>query len=93
VDFRKMIVRTRNQVRNQRTVNKVLGIIDAMTPEERCKPKDILNESRRSRVAKGAGVTPGDVSNLVNHFDRLANWLKKVAGMSVVERMREIPNA
>lgn len=93
VDFRKMVVRMRNQMRNQRPVNKVLGIIDAMTPEERRNPKDILNEGRRSRVAKGAGVTPGDVSNLVNQFDPMAQWIKRISGMSVIERMREIPNA
>ena len=80
-------------MRNQRPVNKVLGIIDAMTPEERRNPKDILNEGRRSRVAKGAGVTPGDVSNLVNQFDPMAQWIKRISGMSVIERMREIPNA
>ena len=38
-----------------------------MTPEERRNP-DVLNGSRRRRIAKGSGSTPADVNRLLNQF-------------------------
>ncbi|MBM3140850.1 MAG: signal recognition particle protein [Chloroflexi bacterium] len=43
------------------------AIIYSMTPEERRNP-DILNGSRRRRIARGSGTTPADVNRLLNQF-------------------------
>ena len=51
------------------------GIICSMTPEERQKP-DLLNASRRRRVARGSGVEVADVNQLMNQFD----MMKKMMG-------------
>jgi signal recognition particle subunit SRP54 len=49
-----------------------------MTPAERQQPK-ILNGSRRSRIAKGSGMTVTDVNSLVNRFEQAAKMMKTVA--------------
>lgn len=69
-------------------MRRLTGIIDAMTPEERRNPKDILSEGRRLRVAKGAGVMPSDVSTLVKQFEPMADMMKKMSGMGVRDRVR-----
>ena len=43
------------------------AIIFSMTPAERRNP-DVLNGSRRRRIAKGSGTTPADVNRLLNQF-------------------------
>ena len=46
---------------------RVEAIIHSMTPEERHKP-EIINGSRRRRIAGGSGTTPQDVNQLLNQF-------------------------
>ena len=46
---------------------RVEAIIHSMTPEERRKP-EIINGSRRRRIAGGSGTTPQDVNQLLNQF-------------------------
>ncbi|MGD0899103.1 MAG: signal recognition particle protein [Thermoguttaceae bacterium] len=64
------------------------GIIDSMTHEERRNPSKTVDQSRRRRIAAGAGVEPHEVNDLVKQFDTMADWMKKLAGMSLVDRMR-----
>jgi hypothetical protein len=71
-----------------RDMRRLTGIIDAMTPTERRSPKDTLNVSRLGRVAKGAGVTPNDVSSLVEQFEAMAGMMRRLAGMRMRDRMR-----
>lgn len=54
-------------------------ILDSMTKEELLNP-DIINASRIRRIARGAGVTPKDVKELLNYYQlmkRMVNQLKK----------------
>ncbi len=54
-------------------------ILDSMTKEELLNP-DIINASRIRRIAKGAGVTPKDVKELLNYYQlmkRMVNQIKK----------------
>ena len=69
-------------------MRRLTGIIDAMTPEERRNPKEIIDASRRRRVAKGAGVMPSDVSILVEQFAPMAEMMNKMSGMGMRERVR-----
>jgi len=63
------------------------GIIDSMTPEERRNPK-IIDQSRRRRIAAGAGVEPHEINKLVRQFDVMAGVMKKVSGMGFIGRLR-----
>lgn len=57
------------------------AIIRSMTPEERRSP-DIINGSRRVRIAKGSGTTVPDVNRLVKQFSEMQRMMKQMGGMS-----------
>lgn len=58
----------------------MLGIIDAMTPEERRRPERVVDGQRRRRIAKGAGVSPDEVETLVAQFEPMAKLMNKISG-------------
>ncbi len=67
------------------------AIINSMTMAERRNP-DILNGSRRARIAKGAGVTVQQVNQLVRQFEQMRQMMKgmmggKAKGMPAMPRM------
>jgi signal recognition particle subunit SRP54 len=64
------------------------GIIDSMTPEERRNPSRLVDQSRRRRIAAGAGVEPHEVNALVKQFDGMADMMKKMAGMGFRQRIQ-----
>lgn len=55
------------------------AIVRSMTVKERRHP-DILNASRRKRIAAGAGVTVQDVNALMRQFDQMRQMMKQMAG-------------
>lgn len=55
------------------------AIIRSMTLQERRRP-DILNASRRKRIAAGAGVTVQDVNQLMRQFDQMRRMMKQMMG-------------
>ncbi len=57
------------------------AIVYSMTPAERREP-DIIDSSRRRRIAAGAGVQPHDVSSLVKTFTRTRDMMKALSGGS-----------
>ena len=65
------------------------GIIDSMTPEERRNPSRVVDQSRRRRIAAGAGVEPHEVNDLVKQFDVMADMMKKMSSMGIRERMQD----
>ena len=71
-------------------MRRLAGIIDAMTPDERGNPKDVIDDSRRRRVAKGAGVMPSDVSTLVKQFEPMADLMKKISSMGLRDRLKKL---
>ncbi len=66
------------------------AIIGSMTPEERAKPS-IINASRRERIARGSGVTIGDVNRLMKQFEESRKMMKMVAGGGMKQMMRNMP--
>ena len=56
------------------------AIIQSMTPKERQNP-DIINQSRRLRIAKGSGTKLEDVNRLMKQFDQTKKMMKMVSGM------------
>ena len=59
-------------------LKRVESVIYSMTPKERHQP-DIINGSRRRRIAKGSGTTPQDVNQLLNQFKQMQKMMKQVA--------------
>ena len=57
------------------------AIIRSMTPEERRNP-DIINGSRRVRIAKGSGTTVPDVNRLVKQFAEMQKMMKQMGGLA-----------
>ena len=58
------------------------AIIRSMTPKERSNP-EILNQSRRMRIAKGSGTSIQDVNRLIKQFDQTRKMMKMVTGSSM----------
>lgn len=56
------------------------AIIQSMTAKERKNP-DILNPSRKNRIAKGAGVNISEVNRLVKQFEQMKKMMKQMPGM------------
>ena len=55
----------------------VEAIIHSMTPLERRKP-ELINGSRRTRIANGSGTTVGDVNRLVKQFQEMQKMMKRM---------------
>jgi signal recognition particle subunit SRP54 len=57
----------------------VEAIIQSMTPKERANP-DIINTSRKERIARGSGTTMQDVNRLMKQFEQIRKTMKTFAG-------------
>ena len=60
------------------------AIIKSMTPKERTNP-EILNQSRRMRIAKGSGTNIQDVNRLIKQFDQTRKMMKLVTGTNMAK--------
>ena len=58
----------------------VEAIIRSMTTEERATPQ-LINGSRRTRIANGSGTTPSDVNRLVKQFSEMQKMMKRFGVM------------
>jgi signal recognition particle subunit SRP54 len=63
----------------EKQLKKVEAIILSMTPEERRNP-DIVDGSRRRRIARGSGVKPQDINQLLNQFRQMRKLMKMGIG-------------
>lgn len=66
------------------------SIIRSMTPKERTNP-EILNGSRRARIAKGSGTTVQEVNQLIKQFDqtrKMMQMMTKGGGKAMMQNMR-----
>jgi len=66
----------RNASIDDRDVNRVEAIIRSMTPGERDDP-DLINGSRRQRIANGSGTTTSDVNNLLRQFKEMQKMMRQ----------------
>lgn len=62
------------------------AIIKSMTPKERTNP-EILNQSRRQRIAKGSGTDIQEVNRLIKQFDQTRKMMKMVTGNGMAGMM------
>ena len=63
------------------------AIINSMTPKERANP-DIINQSRRRRIAAGSGTKLDDVNRLMKQFDQTRKMMRMVSGMGSLRWLR-----
>ena len=70
--------------------NGIEAIIRSMTPKERTNP-EILNQSRKLRIAKGSGTSIQEVNRLVKQFDQTRKMMKMVTGSGMKQMMRNMP--
>ena len=71
---------------DEKKLARIEGIIYSMTPQERSNP-DLLNPSRKRRIAKGAGVDISEVNRLVKQFDQMRKMMKKMGGTKGMSKM------
>jgi len=71
----------------EESLNRFKGIIQSMTLKERRNP-DVIEASRRRRIARGAGVDPQEVSALVKQFSQMRGLMKLMSGMGMGQRMK-----
>ena len=77
---------------DERTIRRIEGIINSMTPAERTKP-ELLKASRKRRVAAGAGVTVQEVNRLLNQFDQAQKMMKMISKGGVQKMLRGLKGA
>jgi signal recognition particle subunit SRP54 len=65
------------------------AIIRSMTVQERRKP-EVLNGSRRQRIARGAGVKISDVNQLVKQFQQMQKMMRMMKGGNQKKLMRQM---
>jgi len=61
---------------DERQLDRVAAIIHSMTPQERAKPQ-VINGSRRQRIANGSGVTVTEVNQLLKQFAEVRKLMKQ----------------
>jgi signal recognition particle subunit SRP54 len=70
-------------------VKRIQGMIDSMTKEERRHP-DIIDLNRRRRIAAGSGTDAADVKQFLAQFDTIRDMMRKMAQMSIWERVKMV---
>ena len=63
------------------------AMINSMTPHERSHP-EVLNQSRRLRIAKGSGTNIQEVNRLIKQFDQTRKMMKMVTGANTSKMMQ-----
>ena len=61
-------------------ISRITGMIHSMTPAERAEP-DIIDASRRQRIAAGSGCRPADVKALVDQFKQMRSAMRGLGGL------------
>ena len=66
---------------DEKKMARIEGIIYSMTPKERANP-DIINPSRKRRIANGAGVEVAEVNRLMKQFEQMRKMMKQMGSMN-----------
>ncbi len=71
----------------EKQLNRMLGILNSMTPAERAKP-EILKASRKRRIAAGAGVPVQEVNRLLKQFQQMQDMMKQMRKGGMAKMLR-----
>jgi signal recognition particle subunit SRP54 len=74
---------------DDKSIRRIEGIINSMTPKERAKP-ELIKASRKRRIATGAGVSVQEVNRLLNQFEQTQKMMKMVAKGGLQKMMRSM---
>jgi signal recognition particle subunit SRP54 len=70
-----------------KSIRRIEGIINSMTPTERAKP-EILKATRKRRIAAGAGVQVPEVNRLLKQFEQMQTMMKQFSKGGMAKMMR-----
>jgi signal recognition particle subunit SRP54 len=70
-------------------MKRIQGMIDSMTKEERRNP-DVIDMSRRRRIAGGSGTEPHEIKQFLHQFDQIRTLMRQMAQMSIWQRIKMI---
>ena len=70
---------------NGKEMNRIKAIIQSMTVEERRNPQ-ILNASRKRRIAKGSGTSVQEVNKLIKQLNEMKKMMKKMSNMKQLNK-------
>jgi signal recognition particle subunit SRP54 len=73
----------------EQALKRIQGMVDSMTPAEKKNP-DLIDMSRRRRIAAGSGTQPHEVKQFLNQFDQVRNLMRQMAQMNIWERMKMV---
>ncbi len=68
-------------------VKRIQGMIDSMTQDEKRNP-DLIDLSRRRRIAAGSGTEPHEIKQFLNQFGQMRTIMRQIANMSMFERIK-----
>jgi signal recognition particle subunit SRP54 len=71
----------------EEAMGRIQGMIDSMTKEERRNP-DIIDISRRRRIASGSGTEPHEIKQFLAQFDQVRNLMRQMAKMNIIQRIK-----
>ncbi|HEY5173704.1 MAG TPA: signal recognition particle protein, partial [Acidimicrobiia bacterium] len=71
----------RNAEIDDKELARIEAIIRSMTPEERRRP-ELINGSRRSRIAQGSGTSTSEINNLLKQFKQVQQMMKGMGGLA-----------
>jgi len=74
---------------NSDEVNRIKALISSMTPKERENP-DLLTNSRKRRISKGAGLDQQQVNRILKQFKNAAKMAKKLSGKGGMKQMQDM---
>jgi signal recognition particle subunit SRP54 len=77
---------------NDKEVHRMIAVINSMTKKERRHP-DLLNGSRKVRVAKGSGMQPQDVNKLLKQYQQMEKMMSKLSSGGIKGLMRQMKGA
>ena len=70
-------------------IKRIKGMVDSMTKKERADP-DIIDLSRRRRIAEGSGTEPHEVKQFLFQFDQARTLMRQMANMSIFDRLKMV---
>ena len=74
---------------NSKEVKHIKAMISSMTPKERENP-DLLTNSRKRRIAAGAGLSQVEVNRVIKQFKNAAKMAKKLSGKGGMKQMQDM---
>ena len=70
-------------------IKRIQGMVDSMTKEERRNP-DLIDMSRRRRIAAGSGTEPHEIKQFLGQFDQMRTIMRQMASMSMWQRLKMV---